>query len=293
MHKKRIILMLIAMSFVSFLISCTSKNDNKEITYTITQYGDYEDQQHMFYTIVDSNNNLIIIDGGWDYEADKVREVIAQHNNHVKAWIVTHPHPDHTCAFNVIAANPDGISIDDIYVVNVDYERYKETAQWYDVFEACEAYMSVLEGLGNVHIVNENDIFYCLGLEFDVIHAWDDNVSHMEANLANNGSMCFIVSGREDRMLFMADTQVQVEDIIIENHLEELDVDYIQLGHHGNWGPTTKFYDHINPKAVFFDCPRYVFETEGYDASSLKAYFEDRGVDIYTFETQPNTIEFK
>lgn len=274
------------------IISC-AKKEEKEITYTITQYGDYEDQQHMFYTIVDSDNNLIIVDGGWAYEADSVREVIAQHNNRVKAWIVTHPHPDHTGVFNGIAAKPDGITIEDIYVVNVDYERYKETAQWYDVFEACEEYMSVLEGLGNVHIVKEDDIFYCLGLEFDVIHAWDDKVSHMEANLANNGSMCFIVSGKEDKMLFMADTQVQVEDIILENHLDELDVDYIQLGHHGNWGPSTKFYDNINPKAVFFDCPRYVFETDGYDASVLKAYFEERGVEIFTFETQPNSIEFK
>ena len=93
--------------------SCTQKEPEEEI-YTITQYGDYEDRQHMFYTIEDSKKNLIIIDGGWDSEADTVREVISQYNNHVSAWIITHPHPDHAGAFNVIAAEPGDIVIDEI-----------------------------------------------------------------------------------------------------------------------------------------------------------------------------------
>ena len=277
---------------VSGTLSCTRK-PQKDNTYTITQYGDYDGQQHMFYTIEDSDRNLIIIDGGWDYEADVVREVIAQHNNHVCAWIITHPHPDHTGAFNVIAADLGDIVIDDVYTVDMDFDRYEETAQWYDVYEACEIYRSLIEKMDNVHIVNENDRFCCLELEFYVIHAWDDKVNHMPDHLCNNGSMCFIVSGSEDKMLFLADSQLEVEDDILDRHKDELDVDYIQLGHHGNWGPTTKFYDNINPKAVFFDSSRFIFEEEGYDAPILKAYFEDRGVETYTFLTQPNSIEFR
>ena len=272
--------------------ACTQKEE-KENVYIITQYGDYEDRQHMFYTIEDSEKNLIIIDGGWDSEADEVKRVIAEHNNHVSAWIITHPHPDHAGAFNVIASDMNDIIIDDIYTVDVDYDRYKETAQWYDVFETYENYNSLIENMDNVHIVNENDSFYCLELEFYVIHAWDDKVKHLERNLLNNGSMCFILSGREDKMLFMADTESVPENEIIERHKDELDVDYIQLGHHGNWGPTTNFYDNTNPKAVFFDSTRFIFETEGYDASVLKEYFEERGIDIYTYETSPNFIEFR
>ena len=273
------------------LLGCTKKEEEK--SYTITQYGDYETDQQMFYTIEDNNNNLIIIDGGWDYNADNVRQIIAQHDNHVTAWIITHPHPDHAGAFNVIAENPDGIVIDDIYSTDVHYDRYKETAQWYDVFEVCEKYMELISGMDNVHMVNEGDTFYALGLTFDVIHAWDDRVDKFNVNICNNGSMCFIVSGSEDKMLFCADTQEQVEEDIVSRHKDELDVDYIQLGHHGNWGMTTAFYDNINPKAVFFDASRFIFETEGYDAPVLKKYFEDRGVDVYTYETQPNVIEFK
>lgn len=259
--------------------------------YIITQYGDYARATQMFYTIEDSAKNLVIIDGGWDYETDAVREVIAKHNNHVNAWIITHPHPDHVDAFNEIAANPSDIVIDEVYTVDGNYDRYKETATAYDEFETYETFMSVINNMDNVHIVREDDIFYCLGLEFKVIHAWDDYVESLPTQLCNNGSMCFIVSGNYDKMMFMADILPQVENEILSRHLDEInEVDYIQLGHHGNWGPTTAFYDNTSPRAVFFDCSRAVFNLDKYDASKLKAYFEGRGIDTYTVETQPNFI---
>ena len=288
---KRILLVFSVMFVLISICGCEKKEEKK--SYVITQYGDYEANQHMFYTIEDEDNNLIIIDGGWDYEADMVRQVIAEHNNRVSAWIITHPHPDHAGAFNVIAQNPDGIVIDEIYTTDVHYERYKATAHWYDMFEVCETFMDITGKMDNVHRVNEGDTFYALGLTFDVVHAWDDKVDTFEANLCNNGSMCFIVKGHDDKMLFCADTQEQVEEDIVSRHKDELDVDYIQLGHHGNWGMTTSFYDNTNPEAVFFDANRGMFESEGYDASDLKKYFETRGVKIYTFETQPNVIEFR
>lgn len=288
---KRIFYILIMLCLISDLWGCSDNKDKK--TYTITQYGDYEANQHMFYTIEDSDNNLIIIDGGWDYEADTVRQVIAEHDNHVTAWIITHPHPDHAGAFNVIMQNPGDIVVDEVYSTDVHYERYKATAHWYDLFDVCETFMNIIKDMDNVHMVNEGDTFYALGLSFDVIHGWDDRVDTFDANLCNNGSMCFIVKGQDDKMLFCADTQEQVEEDIVSRHKAELDVDYIQLGHHGNWGMTTAFYDNINPKAVFFDANRGIFESDGYDASELKKYFEDRGISIYTFETQPNVIEFR
>ena len=53
MQEKKLFGFLMTLFIVTLLVSCIPQNDNKEITYIITQYGDYEDQQHMFYTIVD------------------------------------------------------------------------------------------------------------------------------------------------------------------------------------------------------------------------------------------------
>lgn len=293
--KKSIIIFLIAC--LSVLVTSCNRIQEKTITeknYKITQYGDYNGSAHMFYSIEDDEGNLIIIDGGLDYETDIVKNVIEQHNNHVNAWILTHPHHDHVGVFNTIMSGSDEIVVDDIYVVDVDYDRYKETAQWYDVYEVCETYRFIIEELDNVHILNEGDSFNCIGLKFDVIHAWDQDVNNLPDHLCNNGSMSFIVSGNRDKMLFLADTQSEVEQYILDRHKDEIsNVDYIQLGHHGNWGCSIDFYDNTNPKAVFFDGTQDLFEDDKFDAGILKEYFEKRNVEIYTFLTQPNTIDFK
>ena len=64
----------------------------------ITQFGDVMQQQEMCYTIT-TDTGLVIVDGGQSYEEEKLREIIAQYGNHVEAWILTHPHPDHMTSF--------------------------------------------------------------------------------------------------------------------------------------------------------------------------------------------------
>ena len=53
----------------------------------------------------------MLIDGGHTTDADEVREVIKEHGNHVAAWILTHPHPDHVGAFNEIMKNDENHEI--------------------------------------------------------------------------------------------------------------------------------------------------------------------------------------
>lgn len=159
----------------------------------------------MFYTIVDNTGRLVIVDGGFEGNADAVRNVIKQHNNHVTAWIITHPHPDHLC---------------------------------------------------------------------------------------NDGSMMFKVSGRKKSMLFCADVQSEMEPYILASYRNQLHADYVQLGHHGNWGLTTDFYDVVNPSAVFFDGPRSLIDDESgkYDGYLLRNYFAAKGIPEYRFTTAPNTV---
>ncbi len=261
--------------------------------YIITQYGDWSGRQHMFYTIEDYDGNLIVIDGGWSYEADVVRSVIAEHDNHVSAWIITHPHPDHAGAFNVIYQDLQGIVVDTIYTVDVNYDRYAETATASDQYFVCETFRSVISGLNNVAVVHENDEFSVLGLDFKVLHAWDENVDALSSALCNNGSMVFTVTGSVNKMLFLADVQDEMEDFILANHLADLDVDFVQLAHHGNWAVSQSFYDNVSASAVFFDAPGWLFSGSIYTAAALKEYFEGRDVDIYTFYTERNSVVFE
>ena len=126
--------------------------------WTVTSYSSATGGQTMRYTIVDEFDRLMIIDGGWEEDASSLKDIIAEHDNHVYAWIVTHPHFDHAGAFNVIMSENNDIMVDDVYVTNLDYDRYKETAQSYDHFETCEKYKDVINGLDNVTVLKEGDV---------------------------------------------------------------------------------------------------------------------------------------
>ncbi len=275
--------------------------EKKTQTWTITQYPSSTGAlQQMFYTIEDESGNLAIVDGGYVADADQVRNIIATHGNHVDTWIITHPHPDHVGAFNVIADDLQDITIDNIYSVDVNYDRYKETANPWDDFVSCEEFFRVIKkieeaGTSRITYVHENDKFEMLDLEIKVLRAWDDEIDSLQTNLCNKGSMLFVLNGSVDKMLFCADVEAEVEKGIIERHKDELDVDYIQAAHHGNWGLTTEFYQYTTPSYVFFDSTDVLLTPgeAGYDAGVLKTWFETKGVSVVNFSTAPNSIVIK
>lgn len=294
---KRNITMLILLLTVTFLlifpVSAHAKtNDSK--CWKITQYGRTTNQR-MFYTITDNKNRLIIIDGGYKANADEVRKIIKKHKNNVYAWIITHPHPDHVGAFNQIMKSDKKhqIKIERIYSVKYNYNRYRETAQAYDDFEACTAFDKILKKQKKVNYLSEGDTFKLLGLDIKVFSAWNENTDKFNSHLCNLGSLMFKVSGKNKSMLFCADTQSEIEDSIIKKYGSELKADYVQCGHHGNWGLTTKFYDVVSPKVAFMDAPDKIANNNNgiYDGYILFNYFKQKGIQIYYFNKKSHTVK--
>ena len=265
--------------------------------WTVTQYASGDGNQMMCYTIENAKGELAIIDGGWPEDAEQLKAVIEEHNGHVKAWVITHPHPDHVGAFNsIMAANTDGsVVVDKIYTVPVNRQRYKETARSYDVIDAYEIFYILTKDADNVVYLNENDDFDLIGLDALVLHSWDENVDALPHHLCNDGSLMFKVKGRRDSMLFCADVQSEMEEFIIPKHAKDLKSTYVQLGHHGNWGLTTGFYDLVEPKAAFFDAPSSIIDNEDqkYDGYILRDYLLKKGVELIRPETAPNELTIR
>lgn len=278
-----------------------TRNDPENIPegtpyWRITQYASVTGQQGMFYTIEDQDGNLAIIDGGYTEDADQVTGVIRAHHNHVTAWIITHPHPDHVGALNAILQKnaEDGrkIRIDHIYTTKVNRKRYEATARPYDGIGSFETFYSLTEKLPELTYLQENDETDILGLHMKVLHAWDEHVDEQTKNLCNDGSLMFTLSGNNQRFLFCGDTQKEMEQYMIPAHQEELRADYVQCGHHGNWGLTTSFYDLVNPRVAFLDAPSYILNdrTGKFDGPALKQYFKEKGVTVYALKGAPHTV---
>lgn len=277
---------------ILYLTGCFRKEPS---LWTITQYASASGGQAMIYTIKSDDGRFAVIDGGWEADADGLRKVITENGNHITDWIITHPHPDHVGAFNVIMAEPGEIAVDHIYVTPVNYDRYKETAQDYDGYESCETYRGIIEKLDNVYEVHENDEIDIIGLKMKALHVWNEEVDELPDHLCNDGSIMFRLDGKCESMLFCADVQSEMESYIIDRHKDELNVDYVQTGHHGNWGLSTDFYKHTTPKAVFFDSTDALLTPGdlGFDAGELKTYFEEQGALFYNYGTAPNAITLK
>ena len=263
--------------------------------WNVTSFASTQNNQIMFYTIEDNKGHFVIVDGGLWQDAEIVWGEILKHKRHIDAWILTHPHPDHTDAFNNLMQSPPlEFTIDTIYMPEVNPETYEEKQKPWDSIGSYYLQTEVTKDLDNIIYVHENDIYDLIGLEMKVISSWDEHVDALPQQLPNDGSIMFKISGKEKSMLFCSDVEADMEQYIIPAHEKELRADYVQCGHHGNWGLNNGFYDYVGASIAFMDSPAWMFEPDSeYTALQLKEYLEERGTTVYTFETAPNSVEIR
>ena len=275
-----------------------SKSPDQKEEWKITQYPSETNGQIMFYTIVAPDGRLAVIDGGYTYEYTYVRDILQALGGKVNSWILTHPHPDHMGAFIEIYRDPDGVEIDHIYTIDLDYDEYKQKAQPWDEFQIFETFSTLTKDTDNVTYLHEGDQLEIVGLQMKVYSAYDDYILERSNDLANDGSLMFKLSGHENTMLFCSDVGVRISDYLIERYSSELKADYIQMGHHGNGGLSDDFYKLVKPTKAFFDAPDWLMnninpgtgEPATYDTPEKKQLMEELGAKIYSFETAPNTV---
>lgn len=243
----------------------------------ITQFGDVMQQQEMCYTIT-TDTGLVIVDGGQAYEEEKLRNIIAQYGNHVEAWILTHPHPDHITSFLNIYENLQGIQIHHVYTIELpDMETLKKNASWED-YSDLERFRSL--DIPNLEYLHKGDKKSVMGLELEVLSAYDSKIDELSNDLMNDGSLLFRVKGKEESMLFCADVgsaggktdkvRKRMTKYLVEEYGDSLKSDYVQMAHHGFQGLGREFYEKVDPKAAFFDAPYWLMNGESEFSSKEK-----------------------
>lgn len=256
----------------------------------ITQYGP-RDINSSFYTIYNETEGLIVIDGGWAEDAEYVMEVIDSYGGHVDAWILTHPHQDHVGAFNAIYPNPGGITIGEIYTVDMaSPEDCLGVAPW----DSVDAYNDFLAlDISEIKYLYAGDVIELCGLDVEILNAFDDNVRVLSRDYLNDGSMMFKVSGEKESFLFCADVGMAMSDFLLQKHgAEKLASTYLQMGHHGYGGLNDSFYRAVCPTIAFFDAPDWLMlDTTGkYDTPEHVELMQGLGSEIFSFSEGPNTI---
>lgn len=262
--------------------------------YTITQYASESGNQAMIYSITDNKGHLVLIDGGWEQDVEQVKTIIKENGGKVDAWILTHPHSDHITAFNTIYASKDRPDIKHIYVSDFNQKKYKEAAQDWDEYEYYETFLNLTKNDKCVHELEAGDVLDVIGLSMKVYNSYSNKIERTDA--ANDGSLMFELFGKKESMLFCGDVGKIMSDTLIEEWGDELQADYIQMGHHGNGGLSEEFYRLVDPKAAFFDAPDWLMNPEegtAYTTPENRKIMESMGCKIYSFNTAPNQITLK
>lgn len=283
------------------LAGCQKKEQQAAATaaekvWTITQFNALYDELQMFYTIIDTDGNLIVIDGGSRGNEEIVRRVIEGYGGKVKAWILTRPTPEHIEAFMSIYSEPDGIVVEKVYDAFIDRQRFGG----YATRNECEVYDEYLKMIKDdskiVHVYRDAE-FTCNGLKFECFNAYDSYVEENAGDMSRDGSLLLKISGNKESFLVCSDIASDMETYILNEYGDKLDCDIVQMGNHGNNGFSIEFYKKVSPQTAFFDGRPELYNMEGLDVGlsydDYRKAFEEDGVTVYDLTTAPNSVEMR
>lgn len=231
----------------------------KDISWTITQYGnDSDSAQSMFYSIKGSNGRLFLVDGGWASNAERVRNVIRKNGGKVDGWIITHPHPDHAGAFNRIKSDPQGIRIGYVLAPKINARRYNQYKYSWDEYPVFTEFMNLLSGYPKVKWIKANTTLNLYGLHMKFFNSYSSNIKDTTKDICNGSSLVFKIYGKKTSMLFTGDILSRIGNRLIKEYGTELKATYLQAPHHGNNTGRNTFFTYIHPKATFIDAQAYL-----------------------------------
>lgn len=259
--------------------------------FRITQYG-RNGSNYMIYTLEDREGNLVIVDGGGEKSSEDIRKIIREHGNHVLAWIITNYDAGHTGAFNNIMEKPGDIIVDTVYTMKIDMQKYVESIKDESDKQSAERACALLQEL-DVQYVKEGDIISLMGLKLEVLSAWDETTEQLAGGQANAGSMCFILMGEKEKMLFCSNITADIERKIRDRYADRLPVQYLQAARQGKNGLSSRLQHKLRPNVVFFDIPEKTMDEFSEDDKRVLLrdyYLVKRGCTIYYYSSAPNTI---
>jgi len=228
----------------------------------LTMIGSSTGSQMLSMILQTAGGNLIVIDGGFDADADRLRNEIKSRGGHVSAWLVTHPHKDHVGALNkLLQENANGITIDAIYCSLASPE-------WYSTYdpsgaEMAHTFISTLSrypqnkiryvGRGQTYQVDEVTI-QVLNDRYELVHASDNHYT------GNNASMIYMLTVNGKKLLILGDLCYEGgERLLADVGAPALKADIVQMAHHGQDGVSEQVYQAIHPSVCLWPTPTWLW----------------------------------
>jgi len=283
---------LLAIMLILILIIPTGAAKKTSSKWILTEYNDASGNQGICYTLTNNHNKLIVIDGGFEANADKLRNIIKANGNHIDAWILTHPHPDHIGAFRKIYSNLQGIKISAIYDNGLDLEFYRQNPNTGDDVQLYDNYINEIKGDWRVHHLKRNELLKIDGLKIKVFNTYDQYSKYLSHDICNDSSLMLKVTTHKNSILFCGDCHSEsTAKLLIKKYGKRLRANYVQMGHHGNNTLPNNFYSLVHPKVALFDAPQWLVDGKDYDTKKNMEFMKSIGAEVYYYATAPNQFK--
>ena len=165
--------------------------------------------------IVTPNNEVILIDAGEDRDAEEIISELEDYEfEDIDLMILSHPHADHIGGAETII---DNYVVDEVLMCS-----YPATSKLFENLLDCLTDKSIKTTQATVGLSYSID-----NVNIEVM-AVDTNPKDN-----NNSSIVCKVSYGDIDMLFMGDSEIETEEVLLENDLD-LDCEILKVGHHGS-----------------------------------------------------------
>lgn len=227
---------------------------------SLSLLSDYDNRQMLSMVLQDKNGELIVIDGGWDIDAEHLTDVIKSKGGRVSAWFITHPHSDHVGALVKILNNPDRkITIDQVYYNLADQSWYetKEPSRS-DMVTQLRNALATLPA-DRLHVVHKGDEIKVGQIKAKVLN----DPYLLDVTSVNNSSVAYKFFLNNVSILVLGDLGPEAGKLLLnETSREDLKSDIVQMSHHGQYGVSREVYEVIRPKIALWPCPLWLWNND-------------------------------
>ena len=217
--------------------------------------------QNLSIVIKSPHGKLIVIDGGWEADADKLSSLILQQGGKVDSWLITHPHEDHVGAlYAILNDGARKIKIDKIYcsLATPDWYRQVSPTGAGIADQLLNAFMklpvgTVTNNIGRGTEINIDDV------NIRVLN----NRGVYNYNGVNNSSMVYKIRVSGQSILILGDLAYDGgKDLIKTCTAAELKSDIVQMAHHGQQGVDQDAYALIAPTTCLWPSPAWLWNND-------------------------------
>ena len=217
--------------------------------------------QNLSIVIKSPHGKLIVVDGGWEADADKLSSLILQQGGKVDAWLITHPHEDHVGALcTILNDSSRKIKIDKIYCSLATPDWYRQVSptgagiadQLLSAFTKLPV-GTVTNNIGRGTEINIDDV------NIRVLN----NRGVYTYNGVNNSSMVYKIRVSGQSILILGDLAYDGgKDLIKTCTAAELKSDIVQMAHHGQQGVDQDAYALIAPTTCLWPSPAWLWNND-------------------------------